>query len=86
MQKRLRFVVVIAVMTAAALPLGITARAELIPGGWLTPPKIPDPPPEAPPPEPAAIRPLPPPPRPKVTKPAAQRPSARPPSDGKVQF
>src|SRR5205814_2147079 len=60
-------------------------RAELIPGGWLTMPRIPDPPPEAAAPQPAAIRPIPPP-RPKVTRPAVQRPPARPPSDGKVQF
>jgi hypothetical protein len=80
------FVAAVALTTAAALPFGMTARAELIPGGWLTPPKIPDPPPEATAPEPAAIRPIPPPPRPRVTKPAVQRPPTRPPSDGKVQF
>jgi len=85
MQKLLKFVAAIALAAAAALSPGMTAHAELIPGGWLTPPKIPDPPPEAPPPAAAAIRPIPPP-RPKVTKPAVQRPAARPPSDGKVQF
>ena len=80
------FVAAIALAAAAALPLGAVARAELVAGGWLTPPRIPDPPPEAAaPPEPAAIRPIAPP-RPRVTKPAVQRPPARPPSDGKVQF
>ena len=79
------FVASMALSMVAALFLGATARAELIPGGWLTPPRIPDPPPEATAREPAAIRPIPPP-RPKVTRPAVQRPPARPPSDGKVQF
>ena len=85
MQKLLRFVAAVVLTMATVLPLGATARAELVAGGWLTPPKIPDPPPEAPPPAAAAIRPIPPP-RPRVTKPAVQRPPARPPSDGKVQF
>ena len=79
------FVAAMALSTVAALSLGAAAQAELIPGGWLTMPRIPDPPPEAAAPQPAAIRPIPPP-RPKVTRPAVQRPPARPPSDGKVQF
>jgi hypothetical protein len=86
MHRVLIVVTATALATAATLSLGTTARAELVAGGWLTPPRLPDPPPEATaPPEPAAIRPLPPP-RPKVSRPAVQRPPARPPSDGKVQF
>ena len=85
MQKVAMFVAAMALSTVAALSLGATAQAELIPGGWLTMPRIPDPPPETAAPQPATIRPIPPP-RPKVTRPAVQRPPARPPSDGKVQF
>jgi hypothetical protein len=85
MQKVLTFVAATALLATAALSPGATARAEMIPGGWLTMPRIPDPPPEAEAPAQAAIRPIPPP-RPKITKPAVQRPPARPPSDGKVQF
>src|SRR5437879_4927860 len=47
MQKVAMFVAAMALSTVAALSLGATAQAELIPGGWLTMPRIPDPPPEA---------------------------------------
>jgi len=59
---------VMAVLAAAFLPtLSITARADLLPGGWLQPPRLPPVPPaaEAPPaaetppqPEPAAAQPV----------------------------
>ena len=85
------FVMAMVLSTAGALPVNVTARADLVPGGWLQPPRIPQAPPEpeAVPPadEPAAVQPLP---SPKVTRPAVQHrpPPVRtaPPSDGKVQF
>jgi hypothetical protein len=85
------FLAVIGLATAGAPPVSVPARAELIPGGWLQPPRVlqPPPPSEATTPEPAAVQPAPPPPRPKVTRPAAQQrppPVRTPPSDGKVQF
>jgi hypothetical protein len=78
----------LAAMMLSAGAISVAARADLIPGGWLQAPRIPDPPPaEAAPPEPAAVRPIAPRPRPKVTHPAVQhRAQPHPPSDGKVQF
>jgi hypothetical protein len=79
--------IAIVLATAGALPVNVPARAELIPGGWLQPPRVL---PAPPPPEPAAVQPTPPPPPPpKVTRPAVQRPPPpvrTAPSDGKVQF
>jgi hypothetical protein len=55
------FAVAMVLSTAAALPVSVTARADLVPGGWLQPPRIPPAPPvpeAAPPPaEPAAAEP-----------------------------
>jgi hypothetical protein len=62
------------------------AAAELVAGGWLMPPRIP----QAAPPRPREVVPVvrrrePPPPRPRPANPAPARP-ALPPSDGKVRF
>jgi hypothetical protein len=58
------FVMAMVLSTAAALPVSVTARADLVPGGWLQPPRIPQAPPEpeaaAPAAEPAAVQPTPP--------------------------
>jgi len=57
------FVMAMVLSTAGALPVSVTARADLVPGGWLQPPRIPQAPrPEAVPPadEPAAVQPTPP--------------------------
>jgi hypothetical protein len=72
------FVMATVLATAAALPVGVTARADLVPGGWLQPPRIPQAPPapeaSPPPAEPAAAQPvLVPPPRPPA-EPAAVQP------------
>jgi hypothetical protein len=93
MRKVLIFLIAIVLATAGALPVSVSARAELKPGGWLQPPRVlPAPPPAeaAPPPQPAAVQPTPlPPPRPKVAPPVQRRPPPpvrTAPSDGKVQF
>jgi hypothetical protein len=82
-------------ITAILLALGIsflglgTAAAELVPGGWLMPPRIPQAAPPPPPPAPAkaappaARRKAP----PRRTRPANEAPQQRTaPSDGRVQF
>ena len=75
---------------ALALVLSIldggTASAELVPGGWLTPPPIPEAPPPPPPREIVPIVRQEPPPRrqPRPANPAPVRQA--PPSDGKVRF
>src|SRR3954452_3274708 len=76
---------------ALALVLSVldsgTSAADLVAGGWLTPPQIPQ---AAPPPPPRVVVPVvrqepPPPQRPRPVSPAPARP-APPPTNGKVQF
>src|SRR4051812_22968049 len=51
MRKVPTFLIAIVLVTAGALPVSVSAKAELIPGGWLQPPRVlPAPPPEASPP------------------------------------
>ena len=85
----MRSIAVAAITLALAIPVlpRPGSAGELLPGGWLMPPRIqqasPMPIAPAPSPPPAAARPKPPPqPRP-ASPPPAQR---QPPSDGKVQF
>jgi hypothetical protein len=71
------FLIAIVLVTAGALPVSVSAKAELIPGGWLQPPRVlPAPPPEASPPraapaaaEPVLVRPPPPPAEPAAVQP-----------------
>jgi len=88
----MRIIPVAAVTLMLAVPLLVRpgAAGELIPGGWLMPPRVQQAAPvpiarEAPRPPPTPVaRPKPPPqPRP-ASQPPAQRPA--PPSDGRVQF
>jgi hypothetical protein len=84
------FVVATVLSTAAALPVSVTARADLVPGGWLQPPRIPQAPPEpeaAPPAaEPAAAAQVPaPPPEPAAAQPVLVAPPAPPPEPAAVQ-
>jgi hypothetical protein len=49
------FLIAIVLVTAGALPVSVSAKAELIPGGWLQPPRVlPAPPPPEASPAPAA--------------------------------
>jgi hypothetical protein len=57
--QQVRFLLAAIILSAAGV--SVSARADLIPGGWLQPPRIPDPPPAeaAPPPaEPAVADPV----------------------------
>jgi len=94
MRKVSIFLIAIVLVTAGALPASVSAKAELIPGGWLQPPRIPQAPEASPAPaapaaaEPVLVRPPPPAepaavqplPSPKVPRPTVQRrpPAVRP--------
>src|SRR5205823_10610444 len=56
------FITAMVLATVAALPVSVAARADLVPGGWLQPPRIPQAPPtpeaSPPPAEPAAAQPV----------------------------
>ncbi len=77
-------------LAAALLALGgVNAAADLVPGGWLQPPKVEEPPPAPPEPAPVQTSPIvrPPPERRSAPQPVHRQPRpAAPPSDGRVQF
>jgi hypothetical protein len=87
----MRSVLFPAIVLALAMPAlaGVAPAGELVPGGWLMPPRIPPAPPPV-----AAEPPIAPPPaprravsRPRTTPPPSRRPVQRTaPSDGRIQF
>jgi hypothetical protein len=94
MAVEMRSLLISAITLALATPVlaDRAAAGDLVPGGWLMPPRVPvqaaPPPPMPPPPPPMmpapVVRRSAAPPQP--TRPVNQRQAPRPPSDGRVQF
>jgi hypothetical protein len=84
---KMRRILMPSIALALVLPVldGGPAAAELVAGGWLMPPRLPQAAPSPPREVVPVVRRREPPPRPRPANPAPARP-APPPSDGKVRF